>query len=164
GTKLTPFLRTGSTPAPDAKQWTDWVVFATDFQPAESARGHRWAQLKFELTTTRAQATPRLPARFEFVYVFQVDPPPPLHPSAVPGPRRGRAAGHRDAAAPQPGPVRLPGAVPAAEAAARAVPARQGHRPGPDRDGAADAPAPLGPQPVAHRLGQPPGRLDAALG
>ncbi len=75
GTKLVPWLRTGSTPAPEARTWTDWVALDRDYHPNEPAWRHRWAQLKFELATTVPQATPALPARLDLVYL-DFDPNP----------------------------------------------------------------------------------------
>jgi hypothetical protein len=74
GTRLTPWLRTGSTPTPEENSWTSWLRLEKSYRPAEKTAGHRWAQLKFSLTTENAQATPRLPARFQFAFDFQADP------------------------------------------------------------------------------------------
>src|SRR5262249_972470 len=60
GTRLIPWLRTGTTPTPEDNSWTSWLRLEKPFRPAEKAAGHRWAQLKFSLTTDHAQATPRL--------------------------------------------------------------------------------------------------------
>jgi hypothetical protein len=73
GTKLVPWLRTGSTPAPDGKNWTEWQPLDRPYRPAAAAARHRWAQLKFELATDRPQATPRLPGRFDLVYELRPD-------------------------------------------------------------------------------------------
>jgi hypothetical protein len=73
GTRVVASLRTGSTPTPDAKTWTDWITLDKGHQPDARAERHHWAQLKFDLTTTRPQATPRLPASFEVRYTFQED-------------------------------------------------------------------------------------------
>src|SRR5207245_9238372 len=68
GTHLEAFLRVGSTPSPDAKTWTDWIGLDKDYKPDATTTGHRWAQLKLELTATRAQVTPRIPRQFEFAF------------------------------------------------------------------------------------------------
>src|SRR5262249_37700194 len=73
GTRLTVALRTGSTPTPDAKNWTAWVPLDKNHHPAGPAQRHRWAQLRFELRTSRPQATPRVPARFELAFDVQPD-------------------------------------------------------------------------------------------
>jgi hypothetical protein len=78
GTSLVPWLRTGSTPTPDPKSWTDWVRFDKDYRPAGAANRHRWAQLKFDLATTRPQRTPRLPAQFKLAYTLRPDTPAPM--------------------------------------------------------------------------------------
>jgi len=62
GTRLTAWLRTGSTPVPDERNWTDWRKLDQDVKTDAKTSGHRWVQLKYDLTTTRAQATPRLRA------------------------------------------------------------------------------------------------------
>jgi hypothetical protein len=62
GTHLTAWLRTGSTPTPDSQNWTVWRKLDRDVKTDAKTSGHRWAQLKFDFTTTRAQATPRLRA------------------------------------------------------------------------------------------------------
>src|SRR5207247_7714310 len=64
GTRLVTSLRTGRTPQPEAKTWTDWVALDKDYQPPESAARHRWAQLRFEFVTNHPQTTPRLPRGF----------------------------------------------------------------------------------------------------
>lgn len=68
GTKLAAALRTGSTPQHDVRSWTDWILLDQDYRPAEGASRHRWAQLKFELTSDKAQVTPRLPSSFDIAY------------------------------------------------------------------------------------------------
>jgi hypothetical protein len=60
GTSLTAWLRTGSTPTPDEKNWTAWRKLDKDIKTDAKTADHRWAQLKYELATTRAQATPRI--------------------------------------------------------------------------------------------------------
>jgi hypothetical protein len=62
GTRLTAWLRTGGTPTPDERNWTDWRKLDQDVKTDAKTSGHRWAQLKFDFATTRAQATPRLRA------------------------------------------------------------------------------------------------------
>jgi hypothetical protein len=76
GTRLVPWLRTGTTPSPDPKTWTDWLALDRDFRPAKEAARHRWAQLKIDLATHRPQATPHLPASFELRCDFLADPLP----------------------------------------------------------------------------------------
>jgi hypothetical protein len=60
GTRLMAWLRTGSTPLPDGRNWTDWRKLDRDQKTDRTTAGHRWAQVKYDLVTTRAQATPRL--------------------------------------------------------------------------------------------------------
>ena len=60
GTRLTAWLRTGSTPTPDNKNWTNWRKLDQDQQTDQTTAGHRWAQVKYDLETSRSQATPRL--------------------------------------------------------------------------------------------------------
>jgi hypothetical protein len=67
GTQLTPWLRTGSTPQPDAKSWTAWQKLDQDLVPPAGQQRHRWAQLKFELSTTKPQVSPRVPGTFSLV-------------------------------------------------------------------------------------------------
>jgi hypothetical protein len=64
GTKLTAFVRTGSTPWPDEENWTDWIALDKSYVPSGAASGHRWMQLQFKLKTNRPQATPRLAGSF----------------------------------------------------------------------------------------------------
>jgi hypothetical protein len=71
GTRLVASLRTGTTPAPDAKSWTDWAALDRDHEPPAAAESHRWAQLRFELSTDRPQATPRLPARLDVAFTVR---------------------------------------------------------------------------------------------
>jgi hypothetical protein len=67
GTRVAPWLRTGSTPVPDEAHWTAWRPLDKDAEPGPQEAGHRWAQLAFDLTTTKPQASPRLrPYCFEF--------------------------------------------------------------------------------------------------
>jgi hypothetical protein len=73
GTKRAVWLRSGSTPTPDTKNWTEWLPLDRRHQPAGVASRHRWAQLKIELATDRPQATPRLPGRFRLTYEFVPD-------------------------------------------------------------------------------------------
>ncbi|MCI0460810.1 MAG: hypothetical protein L0Z62_28005 [Gemmataceae bacterium] len=81
GTRLAVSVRTGSTPTPDAKTWTGWAALDRDYRPEASAQRHRWAQLKFDLSTSKPQATPRVPA-FDLAFEFQADPtPPPVQPA-----------------------------------------------------------------------------------
>jgi hypothetical protein len=72
GTRLACSVRTGATTQVD-KTWTDWVSLEHDYRPTGSAQRHRWAQLRCELATTRAQASPRLPACFQLTLRFQAD-------------------------------------------------------------------------------------------
>jgi hypothetical protein len=60
GTRLTAWLRTGSTPTPEEANWTTWRKLDEDVKTDAKTAAHLWAQLKYELSTTRAQATPRL--------------------------------------------------------------------------------------------------------
>jgi hypothetical protein len=76
GTKIVSWLRTGSTPEPAAKTWTAWTQLDKPYKPAGVAARHRWAQLKFELSTSQAQATPRLPRQFQLVFDIQADQTP----------------------------------------------------------------------------------------
>jgi len=73
GTHITTALRTGKTPTPDTKNWTDWIVLDKGYKPDLTSAGHRWAQLRFEFFTTRSQTTPRLPRQFDFAFDFQAD-------------------------------------------------------------------------------------------
>lgn len=73
GTKLVASIRTGSAPTPDAKTWTGWADLDRPFRPESEAQGHRWAQLRLDLRTTRPQASPRLPRRFELTIETQPD-------------------------------------------------------------------------------------------
>ena len=73
GTALVPQLRTGSTPAPDSEHWTDWTDLDQQYRPSAQTAGHRWAQIKFNLSTLNPHVTPRLPAQFKFEYDFQPD-------------------------------------------------------------------------------------------
>jgi hypothetical protein len=73
GTALAVSLRTGSTPTPDEKNWTHWVNLDKGSRPEGPAQRHRWAQLRFELRTTRPEATPRVPAQFALAFDFQPD-------------------------------------------------------------------------------------------
>lgn len=62
GTRLTAWRRTGSTPVPDATHWTDWRKLDGERKPDATTAGHRWAQLRYDLVTTRPQSTPRVKA------------------------------------------------------------------------------------------------------
>lgn len=73
GTHLRVSLRTGSTPAVDAKTWTPWQTLDKKQQPDVQQQAHRWAQLKFELVSEKAQATPRVPAKFALAIDFRPD-------------------------------------------------------------------------------------------
>lgn len=95
GTQRTFWLRTGSTPTPDGKTWTAWTDLTKDYQPDAAAAGHRWAQLRFDLSTTRPQATPRLPAELPVSFDREAIPGkdsvhvlasegPAVRPAAVP--------------------------------------------------------------------------------
>jgi hypothetical protein len=67
GTQLTPWLRTGSTPQPDAKSWTAWQKLDQGIMVSAGHQRHRWAQLKFGLATTKPQVSPRIPATFSLI-------------------------------------------------------------------------------------------------
>lgn len=58
GTQAKVLLRTGSTPTPDDKTWTRWSL--ADQQHVPEEKGHRWAQVKIELSTNAPQETPRV--------------------------------------------------------------------------------------------------------
>jgi hypothetical protein len=73
GTQLTPWLRTGETPQPDGKHWTAWQKIDKDLVPAATQQRHRWAQLKFDLATTKPQLSPRVPAAFMLVIEQRAD-------------------------------------------------------------------------------------------
>jgi hypothetical protein len=73
GTALAATVRTGSTPAPDAKTWTEWIdITADDYRPVAAHARHRWVQLRFTLTTTEPQGTPQVPS-IAFAYELQRD-------------------------------------------------------------------------------------------
>jgi hypothetical protein len=72
-TRLVGWWRTGATPTPDKNNWTAWQRLDREHEPPRSAARHRWAQLKFELMTTRPFKTPRLPGGFQFVYEWTAD-------------------------------------------------------------------------------------------
>jgi len=74
GTRLQAFVRTGSTPEPQAKTWTAWHSLSMDLQPPAEERNHRWAQVKFALHTTRAQLSPRVPAQISLSYTLDAEP------------------------------------------------------------------------------------------
>jgi hypothetical protein len=78
GTAIQVWLRTGSTPAPD-KAWTPWLPFDREIKTDGAQQAHRWAQVKFELTSDKPQATPRLSMDLVLLSVmFQHDPKAPL--------------------------------------------------------------------------------------
>ncbi len=87
-TRLKVSLRTGATPAPDEKSWTAWMPLERDYRPDVRTQGHRWAQLRFHLSTARPQATPRLPARFELAFDFQASAPASAGKLTVSRPKR----------------------------------------------------------------------------
>jgi hypothetical protein len=69
GASVAAWLRTGSTPAPDARHWTAWRPLDKDLTPDRTEAGHRWAQLALELRTAKPQAAPRLRSfRFEYTW------------------------------------------------------------------------------------------------
>jgi hypothetical protein len=68
----TAWLRTGSSPAPDSKTWTEWIRFDKHAADNTTAR-HRWAQARVDLKTTSPNATPRLPAQLAVVYGMEPD-------------------------------------------------------------------------------------------
>jgi hypothetical protein len=74
GTRLVPWLRTGSRPSPDPETWTYWVPLDKTFRPDASESRNRWAQLKFDLITERPQSTPRLPDKFEWSFNLRRGP------------------------------------------------------------------------------------------
>jgi hypothetical protein len=75
GVEVRPFLRTGSTPAPDVRSWTDWVALDNDYSPDAAGSAHRWAQVKVELATSNPQLTPRLyPFRLEAILDLPPEP------------------------------------------------------------------------------------------
>src|SRR5262245_26756407 len=53
GTKLALWIRTGSTPDPDGRHWTEWLALEKTWIPGEATRRHRWAQLRFDLSTSK---------------------------------------------------------------------------------------------------------------
>src|SRR5262249_46938819 len=73
GTTVTAWLRTGVTPVPDEKSWTIWIPFDKPYEPQGSAARHRFAQLKFELSTTKPKATPELDGDFHLAMQFRAD-------------------------------------------------------------------------------------------
>jgi hypothetical protein len=75
GIEVRPFLRTGSTPTPDANCWSDWVALDKDYTPDASGSAHRWAQVKVELATSNPKLTPRL---YPFRLEATLDLPPEL--------------------------------------------------------------------------------------
>jgi hypothetical protein len=72
GSPAVPLLRTGSTPTPDDRTWTGWVSLEKEHRPTAPADRHRWAQLKFELSTSRPDTTPWLDS-FALNYDLQRD-------------------------------------------------------------------------------------------
>jgi hypothetical protein len=83
GTKVTALVRTGSTPWPDDKHWTDWIALGKSYTPSGAASGHRWAQLRFKLETTRSQATPRITG-FGLAYEMEQLAPVPKGHLSIP--------------------------------------------------------------------------------
>jgi hypothetical protein len=73
GTQLTPWLRTGSTPLPHAKHWSAWYKLDQDWLPPAAQQRHRWAQLKFELATTKPVVSPRVPGTFALTFELTQD-------------------------------------------------------------------------------------------
>jgi hypothetical protein len=74
GTRLVPWLRTGTRPLPDPETWTYWVPLDKAYRPDATERRNRWAQLKFDLITERPQSTPRLPDQFDWSFDLRRDP------------------------------------------------------------------------------------------
>jgi hypothetical protein len=74
-TEVTALLRTGPTPSPDQTSWTGWVELNKEYLPNKLADRHRWAQLKWVLTTfvPHSQVTPRLPAALRLSFDLQPD-------------------------------------------------------------------------------------------
>jgi hypothetical protein len=75
GTSIHTHIRLGPTPEP-GDRWTSWAPLDKDYTPPMAADGFRWAQLRFELATTRPLITPELPARFVLDYDFTPGPAP----------------------------------------------------------------------------------------
>src|SRR5262249_42047821 len=48
--------------------WTAWAPLEKGHRPDAAPQGHRWAQLRFRLSTALPQVTPRVPARFDFAF------------------------------------------------------------------------------------------------
>jgi hypothetical protein len=78
GAHVVPWVRTGSTPVPDAKTWTDWLPFPPNppdvphpYKPAEKNARHRWAQLRFVLPCSAPGQ--RLGSRLEIKFTFEPD-------------------------------------------------------------------------------------------
>ncbi|HZY87577.1 MAG TPA: transglutaminase-like domain-containing protein, partial [Gemmataceae bacterium] len=76
GTRVVAWLRTGSTPVPDAEHWSAWRALDKELTPDAKGAGHRWAQLALELRTARPQASPAL-STFHFDYVWRKGDPSP---------------------------------------------------------------------------------------
>lgn len=76
GTNIACWVRTGDVPQPDDRSWTGWQPLERDLTVDGAAVGHRWAQWKFVLRTTRPQVTPVLPERFLLQY--EVEPAGPV--------------------------------------------------------------------------------------
>lgn len=66
-TSVSTFIRTGSTPQPAPKTWTEWLPLEKAHVPSEAAARHRWAQIRFDLASSKPQITPRIvgPVRVE---------------------------------------------------------------------------------------------------
>jgi hypothetical protein len=65
--KVALWVRTGTTPYPDEKNWTDWrllVRLDRGQQPPELQPTHRWVQFKFALHGNKAGYLPRLPPTY----------------------------------------------------------------------------------------------------
>jgi hypothetical protein len=67
-------IRFGTDPAPTAPGWTNWLPLEEGVTPPEATLHCRWAQLRFDFATDRAQATPRIPNRFELKYDLVPEP------------------------------------------------------------------------------------------
>ncbi len=75
GTRVTAWLRTGSTPAPDEANWTAWRPLDQDLATDAQGAGHRWAQLALDLRSAKPQAAPRVRSlRLEFTCAEGVKP------------------------------------------------------------------------------------------
>ena len=121
GTTLRPLVRLGPTPTP-GHRWTAWAALDRDYTPSADAAGFRWAQLRFELATTRPLAGPELG---KFQLDFDVTPEPERGRNGAARPGRADDRPRRPAGL---GPVRLPGTVGPAGGPAGAAQARRGDR------------------------------------